>query len=149
MISIEYAEAFSQVLYVIEHMDQTLIDKIPKKVIQVLRENALENEDNKLDSAKNLKDMELSPKACSVLAIIYLNCLCTSEEKSEYIKLLQKNDEIYQDMENEKIGFEDIFENKTEIIEDRNPEITDMIVHKKENIFVRLINKIKDFFKFK
>lgn len=149
MVSVEYAEAFSQVLYVLDNMEPNLVSKVPQKVIRVLKENSLEGSNLKLEYTGDLKNMKLSSKACSVLAIIYLNCLCSSEEKAEYIKLLQKNDEIYQNMENNKVGFENIFDNETKCVTDNTQEITDMKVYKKENIFISLINKIKKFFRLK
>jgi len=81
-----------------------------------------------------------------VLAIIYLNCLCTSEEKLEYIKLLQENDKIYQDIENNQIGHDNIFSKNDEKANDNKIQNTDMIIHKKQSMFVKLINKIKKFF---
>jgi len=146
MVSIEYAEAFSQVLYVLERMEYSLRGKIPENVVRVLKDNSLQDDNIKLDDTKKLKDMGLSTKACLVLAIIYLNCLCTSEEKLEYIKLLQENDKIYQDIENNQIGHDNIFSKNDEKANDNKIQNTDMIIHKKQSMFVKLINKIKKFF---
>lgn len=149
MISAEYAEAFSQVLYVLDRMENELRDKIPQNVIQVLKDNCIQDYDIKLDHTKRLKNMGLSSKACSVLAIIYLNCLCTPNEKVEYIKLLQENDKIYQKIENNQIGQDNIFSKNYEKTTCDEVQVTDMIVHKKDNIIVKLMKKIKQFFRVK
>lgn len=149
MVNIEYAKAFSQVLYILENMDKSLVNKIPKKVIEVLKENTIEEADNKLEYTGDIKELNLDSKACAVLAIIYLNCLCSQEEKEEYMKVLQENDKLYQDIENNKLGFDDVFSNKSENEDNNVVQSTDMIEQKEENIFVKVINKIKKFFKFK
>jgi len=64
MVSIEYAEAFSQVLYVLERMEYSLRGKIPENVVRVLKDNSLQDDNIKLDDTKKLKDMGLSTKAC-------------------------------------------------------------------------------------
>lgn len=147
MVNAEYAEAFSQVINILEHLEPNLAEKIPENVKNVLNENSLEKIDKKNQYTGNIGNMNISPKACSILAIIYLNCLCSPEEKEEYIKLLQKNDKIYHDMENDKVAFDDLFNKKVDEIESNKKESKEIILYKKENLFMKLLNKMKSIFK--
>lgn len=147
MVNIEYAKAFSQVLYVLEHMDKSLVDKIPQNVINVLKENALESTNKMMEYSADIKDMNINSKARSILAILYLNCLCSPEEKEEYIKLLQKNDEIYKDLENDKVSFDNVFNKDVAEMNGVEKENIDIAIYKKENIFARLLSRIKKLLK--
>lgn len=171
MVETKYAESYAEVLDIIEHMDEELVDKIPQKFIKFLKENSLKEYEVKFDYSEGLKSVKLKPETSAVMAIIYMNYLCNKESKEEYMKILQENEKKHQDELNEKYSYEKIFDSKQSSIQEntksneyetmqddaqneikndvQNDSQNSLTVIKKENIFVSFFRKIKEFFKLK
>ena len=92
MLSLEFAEAASQTLEILNYMDKKYIDMIPKKFIEFLGKNKLPNYITNIDCTKDLSKIRLKRKTKSLLAIIYLNYWCNSTQKKNYMDLLKKNE---------------------------------------------------------
>lgn len=87
----EFKEAVSETLDILEHMDKTYIDKIPKKFISFLKENKLQNYKSNLDHTKKLYEMELKEQTKDILAIICMKYWYSEEEKIQYLNMIKNN----------------------------------------------------------
>lgn len=146
MVSVRNANAMAEVIYYLKGIKQEDIDKIPRKFIQYLNENASKEYKCDFDYNKPLKELNLLDETRGIIGMICYNYWCVTEkQKEQYLKRLSQNEEQYQKILNEKYNPDNIFENKKlDFIENTtNPtEITEY----KESIFKKLINKIKSIF---
>ena len=146
MVSVRNANAMAEVIYYLKGIKQEDIDKIPKKFIQYLNENASKEYKCDFDYNKPLKELNLLDETRGIIGMICYNYWCVTEkQKEQYLKRLSQNEQQYQKILDEKYNPDNIFENKKlDFIENTtNPtEITEY----KESIFKKLINKIKSIF---
>ena len=146
MVSVRNANAMAEVIYYLKGIKQEDIDKIPRKFIQYLNENASKEYKCDFDYNKPLKELNLLDETRGIIGMICYNYWCVTEkQKEQYLKRLSQNEEQYQKILNEKYNPDNIFENKKlDFIENttNSTEITEY----KESIFKKLINKIKSIF---
>ena len=146
MVSVRNANAMAEVIYYLKGIKQEDIDKIPKKFIQYLNENASKEYKCDFDYNKPLKEINLLDETRGIIGMICYNYWCVTEkQKEQYLKRLSQNEQQYQKILNEKYNPDNIFgKKKLNFIENTtNPtEITEY----KESIFKKFINKIKSIF---
>ena len=146
MVSIRNANAMAEVIYYLKGIKQEDIDKIPKKFIQYLNENASKEYKCDFDYNKPLKELNLLDETRGIIGMICYNYWCiTEKQKEQYLKRLSQNEQQYQKILNEKYNPDNIFENKKLDFIENTTNITE-IVEYKELIFKKLINKIKSIF---
>lgn len=146
MVSVRNANAMAEVIYYLNGIKQEDIDKIPKKFIQYLNENASKEYKCNFDYNKPLKELNLLDETRGIIGMICYNYWCVTEkQKEQYLKRLSQNEQQYQKILNEKYNPDNIFENKKlDFIE--NTTTPTEITEYKESIFKKLINKIKSIF---
>ncbi len=146
MVSIEYSEAIVEVLDILEHSDEAIYNKIPKKLISFWQRNKSNTYKPNLDHSKLLKDMDLREKTKDILAMIYLNYLSNEKQKEEIKYILTKNEEKYQQELKAKYDPDGIFKNKRiestkQVIQQELP-----VKIKETGLFKRIINYFKKLF---
>ena len=112
MVSVEYSEAITEVLDILNHMKKVDTDKIPAKFKQFLVENQSTSYHPKLNHTKKIKDMNLKEKTKNILAVIYNNYWCDEEKKKEFNQCLRENNRKRQKELKEKYSTENIFKTK-------------------------------------
>ena len=98
----EVQEGISEVLDILNHMDKTYVQKIPKNFMEFLKKNKSSNYSFNLDHSKKLNEMELKKETKYLLALIYMKYWSTQEQKSVYKNRLKYNEELYQTKLREK-----------------------------------------------
>ena len=95
--------------------------------------------------------MKLKEKTKDILSIIYMMYWCSSEEKTNYSKLLKQNDEKNQKELSEKYNLDNIFETKDQISININNQIQDdvSLIERKDSFFIKVIKRIKNIFHIK
>lgn len=146
MVSVRNANAMAEVIYYLKGIKQEDIDKIPRKFIQYLNENASKEYKCDFDYNKPLKELNLLDETRGIIGMICYNYWCVTEkQKEQYLKRLSQNEQQYQKILDEKYNPDNIFENKKlDFIE--NTTTPTEITEYKESIFKKLINKIKSIF---
>ena len=66
----EYGRAFTETLYILDHMKIEDKNKIPKKFLDFLKRNSSKIYKPNFDCSKRLKDLNLNPKTIGLLALI-------------------------------------------------------------------------------
>lgn len=148
-MNLDYKEAVGEVLIILEHTEESLINKIPKQLMEFWREIASKDITLVVDTSKSLTELNLKPKTKALIAMIYRNYWCTPEERKEYDKILRENEEKFQEAARQKYNPDDIFKpivKQPEVLKDE-PEIekeneANIMIYK-ENIFIKIIKKIK------
>lgn len=162
MASLEYKEAVTELLNILENTDEELVQKIPAELIVFWEENKSEEYIPELDHNLSLEEMKLKTKTRQLLAMIYYNYLCDADKKKEIKKIIKENEEKQKELEelnefdfnlfNEKAEEikQEEFEEKIE--EDKVNIDTDiykinediyMIENEENSIFFKIVDKIK------
>ena len=127
----EYGEAAVEVLDIIKHMDEDQIDLIPLDFIQKLKEKQLEGYNAKIDYKKPLSENTLKHTTKVMLALIYRDYLCTTdEEKIEFNNTLKN--------QSYKKFNTNMFEKR---VEDTDSQLKLVPVEKKKSIFEKIFYK--------
>lgn len=90
MPSIEYKEAVSELLDILDNTDEELVKKIPPELILFWKENKSEEYIPELDHNLSLEEMKLRTKTRELLTMIYMNYLCDEDKKKEMKNLYKK-----------------------------------------------------------
>lgn len=97
-----------------------------------------------------LNKQDINKESLNILALIHYNYWCNDEnEKMELQNILKNNEEIHEEGLRIKYNPEDLFKNKNNNYINVDAVNNTAIVEYKENVFRRIINKIKNIFKFK
>ena len=131
--------AYTEVLNVLNYIEKEYLEKVPKEIIDFLEKNSLEYP--MCFDANG--DFKVSPLAEAILCYINLEYWCDKKEKEKIIEIYKKNDKEI----SENYDISKILENRNKNcnIEINENKITNLI-EIKENIFQKIINKIKKFF---
>ena len=142
---------YAEVYVILKYLGSEYINKIPKKLIEVIEKTRDKNSDFKLDSSKALYAQNVCQETKDFIA--GLNLLYWEKNEERKAKLLQhykKNDIIYEEQLKEKYSYENLFKNNknSAIIEEKDEknEETMQLIEVKENIIQKIIAKIKEWF---
>ncbi len=146
--NVSYIKAYTEVNCLLEYLPQSYIDKLPKKLIELIKKQSDKQYYISIDTNKSLLEQNFSQKTKDLIAVIKYNYWSTDEERQQLKKIFYENENKYQKELLEKYNPNDIFkkkESKIDITENIEPNL--QMVEYKENIFIRLFNKIKNIFR--
>ena len=142
MVNVKNANAMAEVLYYLKGIKQEDINKIPKKLLQYLNDNASKDYKCDFDFNKPLKELSLLDETRGIIGMICYNYWCVDEDKKkQYLDKLNLNEQKYQEELHEKYSPDNLFKgtkNSIETIDNSNT-----ILEYKESFFT----KIKKWFK--
>ena len=147
MVSTEYSEAMVEVLDILKHTDDELVNKIPKKLIEFFEEHKSKTYKCNLDHSVPVNKMRLQEKTKALISMLYISYLCDKEEK-EKIEAEIKNTVVQK--EQQEIKLETIKEQqKTQKIETKIEQKEELketkqeqeITKYKEPFFKRIIKR--------
>lgn len=148
MVSVSYSEAVTEVLDILKHTKKEDVEKIPKSFMDFLEENKSKDYTPNLDHSKSLKDMGIKPKTAGLLGMIYVKYWANEEEKQEFMRKANENEQIYQEELRAKYNPNNIFKTeKNNKIEETKNENLPMVNEENANFFVKIWNSIKNFFR--
>ena len=146
MVSVKNANAMAEVIYYLKGIKQEDINKIPKKLLKYLNDNASKEYKCDFDYNKPLKDLNLLHETRGIIGMICYNYWCIDEiQKKQYIDKLNINELQYQEFLHEKYNPDNLFKNKNEKNIEEPVKNTEMIEYR-EPLFKKIILKIKNFF---
>lgn len=138
MVSIKNANAMAEVLYYLKGIRQEDINRIPKKFIEFLNDNASKEYICNFDYNKPLNELELLDETRGIIGMICYNYWCiTEEEKTEYLRKIAENEQRYQEELRKKYNPDDIFKNKDNNNIEQNGNEETALVEYKENLWVK------------
>lgn len=137
--------AYTEVYTILQDLNEEEYNKIPPEVVEAIKANRNEEYEYELDAELELKDQPMLAETKAILFNMFRDYLATPEQKAKIIRMQnearQKNELKKQQMYNI-----DVFANRQkEDTVQQNSEKT-QIVKYKENIFKRILNKMKRFF---
>lgn len=142
----EYIKAYTEVNCLLAYLPQSYIEKLPKKLIDLIKNQSNEKFNIDIDTNKSLLEQNFSAKTKDLIAVIKYNYWSSDEQKKQLKSMFCDNENKYQKELLEKYDPNNIFEKKENCIEDiESTNINVQLIPYKENIFKRFINKIKKF----
>lgn len=143
MITLQDRKTFADVSIIIKMMSKNMQEKINPNFIKLIEDNKDTEYISYIDSSIPLKNQKLNPDTKTLLALIYRDYLC-SEDEQKNLLISEKQEIIKQEDETRK-KYEINFA-KRKIYQNDEVTTTSLIEYKKESLFIRIINKIKNFF---
>ena len=145
MINTVYTNAYKEVLIVISNLVKEDYEKIPKEYIKFLKENCNNEYEFIYDTSKSFNEQELLDDTKYILFGLFEKYGATEIQKAKInaYKINYRNQLEKQRIE--KYNSNDIFKNEQGKNIEENVIPTEMIVYK-ENIFKKLIKRMKRFF---
>ena len=144
--NVSYIKAYTEVNCLLEYLPQSYIDKLPKKLIELIKEQSDKQYYISIDTNKSFLEQDFSKKTKDLIAVIKYNYWSTDEERQQLKKIFYENENKYQKELLEKYNPNDIFkkkESKTDISDNIEPNL--QMVEYKEPVFKRIINKLLKF----
>ncbi len=142
-----YSRACTEVLVLLKYyLKDDDYNKIPKDVIAFYEKNKDINYQYEVNSNVPLEEQEISEKANAIIINIFRDYFATETQKEKLENILINNDKIIEERKREKYNLDNLFKNnKTEeqIQEDQQSENVQMIEYKEENVFGKILNKIR------
>lgn len=139
--------AFAEVDEILNFMDKQYKKKIPEKLRKLISNNKLANYNIEINPSIPLTEQKISRKALSILSVINYNYWCNEENKKRLIEKYKKNWENKQEKLKELYNPDKLFESKREPYKKNNEDKQLIVYNKKENVIIKIINKIKSLFK--
>ena len=157
MADIQYANAYTEVLDILRYISKEDYEKIPKSKIKVFEENSNKNYSFKYDVDKTLEEQNVSEIAKMIIAILCRDYWTTNEQRYIIIKKQREAREEQERQIRERIEQnKKIKEDSLKVIDvssDLDLDLdysrgTNLEIYKEENIFKKIISKIKEIFGF-
>lgn len=146
-------KAYAEVDEILSFMEDVYIDKIPKKLRELFKNERLEDYKPNINPKIPLDEQKLQKKTFSILAMLNLNYWCEDEkEKQDLIAIYAENDRKKEEELREKYNPDNLFkkketEQKIEEPQKNIAENTVLVEYKEEKFFKKLIKKIMNFLK--
>lgn len=149
MISVEYANAYSEVLEILKFISKEDYEKIPANKIELFKLNSNKEYEFTYDPEKTLDEQNVSKTAKAIIGILFRDYWATEVQREKIIRK-QKNDRlIIEEQKKSLYDIENIFKKRNICSEtEAKEEVTEMVVYK-ANFIIRVFNKIKKFLKIK
>ena len=144
------SKAYAEVLLILSYMEQKYIDMIPKKLLELFNEEKDKNYQPNINPNISLAEQNLQRKTLALLAMLNLNYWCKDEnEKKELLKMYSENDKKIEAEMRERYNPDNLFKKKEKVEQnnDIKQEKTELIEYKQKNIFRKILDRIKTFFR--
>lgn len=146
--NINYIKAYTEVNCLLEYLPQSYIEKLPKKLIDLIKKQSNEKFNIYIDTNKSLLDQNFSNKTKDLIAVIKYNYWSTDEERKQLKNIFYENENKHQEELLEKYNPNDIFKKREQRVKVTNPiDSNTQITLYKENIFTKFLNKLKNLFR--
>ena len=148
MLSNNRRQAYTEIVNVIELVDEYNRNKIPKKLMEFFKVEKDNNYTKVIDPKIPIKEQNLKKETLALIAMLNLQYWCEDEKEKQRLKKIYANNEIkYQEELRDKYNPDDLFKTKQKNIETNHSQQTAMIEYKELSIFQRIKEFIKNIFK--
>lgn len=159
MVAENYRNAFSEVSVILEHLRKEDYDKISDDMIQAIESNKNDDYVFTLEKDIELKDQNLMPETRAILFNLFYDYYADEKQK-QIIQDIWRAQNRKEDIEKQGKYSLDVFKSKNNnkidelLSEDNYSSVNNInintevnqLVNKKENIFTKIISKIKKLF---
>lgn len=149
MINESYANAYKEVLVVINNLVKKDYDKIPKEYIDFFKENCNSNYQFKYDNSKSFAEQNLLDDTKYILFGLFEKFGTTDIQKAKIKKFKNNYNNNLEEQKREKYNPNEIFKTKQNEFDTRKPikqEKLEIIEYKEEKWYKKIIKKILELF---
>lgn len=112
VITADDIRAYAEVDYIINHMNQKYIDKVPQKMKEFFSSLKDPNHEVKINPYVPLQNQGLQRYTLEIIALLHLKYWCENEErKQELYDIMLKNQRRLEEQMKEKYGIDKLFDN--------------------------------------
>lgn len=112
VITLEDIQAYAEVDYIIHHMNEKYIEKVPEKLLEFFSRIKDPNYELYVDPRKPLQSQGLKKYTLEVIAILHVKYWCENEErKAELLTKMQENQEKFEEQLREQFSVDKLFAN--------------------------------------
>ena len=140
-----YKKAFTEVYEILNYLDKDDYNKIPKNIINALKENRDSEYNFFVDESIPFYEQNLLEETKAILFNVYRDYLANSEMKDKIIKFQREEENISEKLKYKEYKYNNIFEKK-QVHQINNNILKDQqinLIKYKSNIFTRIIKRIK------
>ena len=148
----DYAKAYTELLEILKYFSKESLEKLPKENIEMYNLEKDKNYNFTYNKQLELDEQNVSKLTIILLANLYIQYLASEEERNKIKERDQKELELLEKQKREMYNSNKIFENRKEAIYKYNTEEVSKLkqnenislsIVKKQNIFTKIIEKIK------
>lgn len=147
IVSKEYSIAATEILDLLNYIPKDLVKRIPVQLIDFFQQVSVEDYKPQWDTSQGLESINLTDKTKALLAMIYRNYLCSTEEKQEFDEKLFENEQKYQEDLRERYSPNDIFKNNAKKEEPKNNRSVELIEYRESKWYHKIFEKLLSLFK--
>ncbi len=145
-MTLEYKKSLSELYIILGYMDIGYLKKIPKKLYNFIEQNKDNSFIPNIDENTPIYEQKLQNQTKILLSLLYRRYWCEKDVKKELIKqdIIQK--ELLEAERREKYNKDNLFKDtkiKEKVNENCGSNTVQLIEHKKENIFTKIVKLIK------
>jgi len=147
MYQTKYADAYTEVYEILNCLEKDEYNKIPVELLEVFEENRNLDYEYEVNEEQDLTKQPMLVETKAILLNIFRDYLATSEQSQKIKQWLQADREYLEKQKQERYS-NNVFENKGK--NECNLDKVDIqlpIEIKKQSIFQKIINKLKNIFK--
>lgn len=138
---------YAEVYEILNILGKEYIEKIPIKFYRFIDDNRDKNFFVSYNINKPIEQQRISNEAIEFISLLNFKYWCSKEEQLELKKIYEQNELIYQErIKNNYIGSNFYSKHKDNVIQFKNINQEKSLIEKKENFFIKIMNKIKSFF---
>lgn len=142
-----YPKAYAEILEILKYLPKEEYEKIPKEKIEFYEANADKNHDFKFDPAREIANQNTLRETNAIIVTLYQDYFANDKQKEVIKSILKLNEKTYQEELRKKYNPEDVFKDKEENAKEEDDNfVKEIIEAKKESVFKKIINKIKNIF---
>lgn len=137
--------AYTEVYTILQELNEEEYDKIPPEVVEAIKVNRNIEYEYELDDELELKEQPMLPETKAILFNLFRDYLATPEQKVKIIKM-QNEARQKSELRKQQRYNTDVFANKQSknVVQQKKEKM--QMVEYKENIFKRILSKIKKYF---
>lgn len=140
-----YYIALAEVDEILKYIESKFISKIPKDILDVIKNNKAPNVIFKYNVTKSLIEQNVHKETLEILSYINYNFWMNETKKQQFGKIYYDNVMKIENEKRVKYNPDNLFKNINSNIEKKEVEL--VIVEEKNNFISKIIKKIKSIFK--
>ena len=146
MISMEYANAYTEVLEILKFIPKTDYNKIPQDMIKVFSDNQNKNYIFNYNPLQSLDDQNVSKKAKLIISILFRDYWAQDNQRAKILNKEKIDRMRFEEEKQEKYNVNNLFKNKQENLKNSESN-TSLIEVKEKNFLQKIIEKIINLFR--
>lgn len=123
VITLEDIQAYAEVDYIINHMNQKYREKVPPKMLAFFSELKDPNHQVNINPYVPLQNQGLKRYTLEIIALLHLKYWCEDEErKKELYNIMLRNQEKLEEQMRDRYSVEKLFDNTTDTVSENEKE---------------------------